>query len=325
MVSLLTGLIDYAGLFPPAELDLNTALKEYQTYRAHQDSWMLGSFIIQAARLRELREQRAIFKKKAPFPLVVVGRGGDTMGEFHSNVDRDVLDARRLLEESDGGAVVTGYELRVPDELLDGRVSRKIEDVLADVINRIVQAISTHTKIYFEANWQDKWRRRLDSLLAGLDAANSSLSGLHPAGFKLRCGGETPERVPRAEIVAGALHGAVRAKLPLKLTAGLHHPVLKKHESFGGDMHGFLNVYFALISTLHHRSDERALRLILEERDPDAFKLDREGIHWRDLSLSSDQIEQARERIASGHGSCSFDEPREDLIAMKWLPRHSLR
>lgn len=42
----LDGILDYAGLFPPAELDLRTALHNYAHYRNHPHSRLLGRFVL---------------------------------------------------------------------------------------------------------------------------------------------------------------------------------------------------------------------------------------------------------------------------------------
>ncbi|MEH7342030.1 hypothetical protein V7179_26215, partial [Priestia megaterium] len=42
----LSELIDYAGLFPPANLSLETSMKKYKEFQICKDSWMLGRFII---------------------------------------------------------------------------------------------------------------------------------------------------------------------------------------------------------------------------------------------------------------------------------------
>ena len=40
--ALLTGVVDYAGLFPPARLPLDEAIRNYARYRQGSDAWMLG-------------------------------------------------------------------------------------------------------------------------------------------------------------------------------------------------------------------------------------------------------------------------------------------
>src|SRR5213075_640007 len=52
--ALLRRAIDYAGLFPPASLDLRSAVEEYQHQATSADGWMLGRFVLPAARLDEL-------------------------------------------------------------------------------------------------------------------------------------------------------------------------------------------------------------------------------------------------------------------------------
>src|SRR5436305_3553099 len=41
----LAGIIDYAGLFPPAQLPLDEAIRRYARYRTEPESWMMGRFV----------------------------------------------------------------------------------------------------------------------------------------------------------------------------------------------------------------------------------------------------------------------------------------
>ena len=52
--ALLSGLIDYAGLFPPALLGMADAVAEYRDARASAHGWVLGMFLCPASRLEEL-------------------------------------------------------------------------------------------------------------------------------------------------------------------------------------------------------------------------------------------------------------------------------
>jgi hypothetical protein len=51
---LMTGLIDYAGLFPPASLDMAAATRNYAAYREGEHAWILGRFVVPAARRGEV-------------------------------------------------------------------------------------------------------------------------------------------------------------------------------------------------------------------------------------------------------------------------------
>jgi hypothetical protein len=51
--ALLSNLIDYAGLYPPAALPLQDVAAKYQAYRASPHAWMLNRVVLPAARLAE--------------------------------------------------------------------------------------------------------------------------------------------------------------------------------------------------------------------------------------------------------------------------------
>src|SRR5215831_12443337 len=55
--NLLAGAIDYAGLFPPAALDMRTAVRNYVSYLAGDDAALLGRFVVPVARLNELASE----------------------------------------------------------------------------------------------------------------------------------------------------------------------------------------------------------------------------------------------------------------------------
>lgn len=50
---LLTKLIDYAGLFPPAGLAMAPAVSNYVAYRNGEYAWALGRFVLPVSRLSE--------------------------------------------------------------------------------------------------------------------------------------------------------------------------------------------------------------------------------------------------------------------------------
>jgi len=52
--TLLAGLIDYAGLFPPASLEMAEAQRKYASYAAGPHAWALGRFVVPSARLDEV-------------------------------------------------------------------------------------------------------------------------------------------------------------------------------------------------------------------------------------------------------------------------------
>lgn len=134
---------------------------------------------------------------------------------------------------------------------------------------------------------------------------------------KIRTGGVTEDAFPSAEAVAAFLRACKAAGVPFKATAGLHHPLrcvkplTYEPNAAVGTMHGFVNVFLATALV----DDAEA---VLNETDPKAFAFDDEGVTWRDRRVTIDQLKAMRE-IATSFGSCSFEEPINDLKELGWL------
>ena len=71
MRALLYRLIDYAGLFPPAALSMDEAVRAYAAHRDGEHGWMLGRFVVAAERLKEFESAAASFP--GPWPVSILG------------------------------------------------------------------------------------------------------------------------------------------------------------------------------------------------------------------------------------------------------------
>ncbi len=135
---------------------------------------------------------------------------------------------------------------------------------------------------------------------------------------KLRCGGVTPDLVPSVERLAGALHDVVRSGAPFKATAGLHHPLPNWDDAVGTRMHGFMGVFGGAILARLHGLDRDALAEVLDDADASHWSLG-DDLRWTTLAASAAEVADGRSQLALSFGSCSFEEPREDLRALGWL------
>lgn len=114
------------------------------------------------------------------------------------------------------------------------------------------------------------------------------------------------------EVLAGFLCSAAAMRKPFKATAGLHHPIRS------ATMHGFLNV-FAGAAFAWSGMDQATVCEMLADMDTAAFAFADDGLGWRGRTVSVAQIEEARREFAHSFGSCSFEEPIEDLRALGLL------
>lgn len=287
--ALLTEVIDYAGLFPPATLALEPAIRNYAHYRASDDRWMLGRLVCPTAKLAELSPLvDQLFANGEPLRISALGRGGTTRDEFDIAMRADADDIRRFIARHQGRASVDVFETRAPAGA----------------------KLSLDMPCFLEANIAANWR---DAIAAQIESAE-----LRQFGFKLRTGGVAAAAIPPVAQIAFALVAARDARVPIKFTAGLHHPMRHFNSALNTAMHGFINVFVAGVLCHAQRLDESKLIEILSDEDITHFTFDADGVRYKNLRASIAQIESTRRQVIS-FGSCSFDEPREDLRALGWL------
>ena len=296
--ALMTGVIDYAGLFPPAQLPLEEAIRNDSTYRNGSDAWMLGLFVCPAAKLKDL--------DVVP-PLSVVGRGGATVedalvGRQQDRQDMTTLVERRLY------ARIGGYEVRLCNELLFPERSQDLSLVLSG-------HGQSGSSFFAEVGYGPRWSESVDILLSAL-AACPSASQSNLKGLKIRCGGATAALVPSAADIAFALAACHKAGVSAKFTAGLHHPLRRDDSALGTKTHGFLNVFVAGVLCHARGCDAAALQPVIEDEDPKHFRFEDDGLCWKALHATTEEVIAARKQAVISFGSCSFDEPREDLRSL---------
>jgi hypothetical protein len=301
---LLESLIDYAGLFPPASLPLGESIRRFLSYLGEDGAWMLGRFVCPAARLPELaREHGELFYRGPRFAISTLARSGNNTEEFLTNLLADRLDLETFVFHRQTAYVdVDMLEVRLPPDALDN--AERQERILAALLE-------TRLGVFVEAPAD---RGTLPGLLDRLQAAGQ---GEKMVGFKLRCGGPEARAFPSSAAVAFALSACVSRGVPFKATAGLHHPLPRFDAGVGARMHGFVNLFAAGVLALALGVEEETIRSILDDADPGHFEFGAEGFRWKELRADRQEIEAGREAVLSV-GSCSFEEPREDLRALGW-------
>ena len=314
--ALLDGLIDYAGLFPPARLEMEPAAEAYARHRGGRDAALLGRFIVPADRLDELAEAVAVHGDGAAWPLSVLGVAPDGDGpDAWLGAARQSLDVARAAEDAyDGRLRAERFELKLPADL--ARDADALAGLLADLDAAYVDGAAVGARAALEVPYLDAPDAVAPAAQAVAEA--NGRAGRPAFALKLRCGGVTPDLVPDVETLAGAIADVIRGGVAFKATAGLHHPLPNDDESVGARMHGFLGVFGGAALARVHGLGADDLAEILDDADPDAWSIE-DGLRWRSLQISPAETADARQQLALSFGSCSFDEPCDDLRALGWL------
>lgn len=282
--ALLTGLVDYAGLFPPAHESMAEAVRAYAAHRSGRMAWMLGRFVCPSARLDEFAQ---CVDAHLPSP-----EGAWTVSALVGPEAERELSTIAALNAAHRGVVIDAIETR----------ATSTDDVVR--LGRLLRAYPIVA--YVEIPVTEDPAPLLDAIAA---------AGLRA---KIRTGGITADAFPTAAQVARFLGGCVRRDLPFKATAGLHHPLRGEYRltyepaSAAGTMFGFLNVLLAAAWLRDGATDADAIAL-LETRDHQALTFTDAGVRWRDVLLLSARLDRARDRAVVAVGSCSFTEPVREL------------
>jgi hypothetical protein len=300
--ALLTGVIDYAGLFPPARLPLEQALHNHARYRAEPEGWMQGRFVIPAARLRELEPHASLFASGAPFVFSVLGRGGDNLEAWQAGLEADLAAIDQFRNRHGTNVLVDAFEVRVPPGAGSGQ----------DHFRGATRALgAAGLSVVYEVPLGPEYEPALPSTLALLAGST--------AGVKLRTGGLEASAFPTPAQIAGAIEVCRAHRLPLKCTAGLHHPLRRYDPVLKTFMHGFLNVILAAVLAYTHGLVRNELIPLLEEESLDRITLGQDAVEYQGLRVGREQLATARQEAFLSFGSCSFDEPRDDLRALGLL------
>jgi hypothetical protein len=289
--ALLAGLVDYAGLFPPASEDMRPALESYASYFHGADRRALGRFIVPISRVKELEEAGSDLMPRGsrsdPWRLSVlvaedVRSAGEEMLKFNG---------RHASESKDGHAVIDVAELKAS---------------AVDEIGLQRQEVPAAFTAYFEI-----------PITGDVTPLVKTIAKVG-ARAKVRTGGVTPEAFPPAQAVIAFIAACQRENVPFKATAGLHHPLRGEYrltyEPDGpkGMMYGFLNVFLAAALLYEGESEDTALSA-LEESDSTQLEFLDDAILWRGKRIDVEQLLASRLHFAISFGSCSFREPVDEL------------
>jgi hypothetical protein len=282
---LLHSLIDYAGLFPPAGLKMADAVANYRTYKNGGDAWALGRFIVPSTRLEEF-ESHFVPDREMWHLSALIGQ----------SAAEDLVHVAEFNSRHRRSAIVDSLEAKVSS---------------ATAIQELKSLVPESMLIYFEIPGAGDPTELIEAI------------GTVHGRAKVRTGGLTPEMFPSEQQVLRFLSCCISANVAFKATAGLHHPVrcvkplTYERDAPSGTMHGFLNVFLAVAFLLDGVLESDLHELLLDD-DTSHFDFDEDAITWRGHRLTQSRLLQSR-ALAASFGSCSFEEPIGDMVALNLL------
>jgi len=286
--AMLEGVIDYAGLFPPARLPLTDAVEEYLGIIHGPDKWIVDRFACPIGKLQDLAIELAEHPEEPFVPVAVIGTIQPDHKHWQKGIEHDASEMTKFVAAVENHAEIQAYEVRLPDHQ---HLTQYVNDLRS----------FANIDLFAELPWAPEMTDSL-AMLAELEIASA----------KARTGGLEAADFPSNSDLAGFVQQCVHLDLTFKLTAGLHHPLPTRDEKTGARMHGFLNVLAVTALCLSEDLSLREAEELIGEASPKAFSFKGEKLTWHGHKATLDDIENAR-TVFFSFGSCSVSEPLEGL------------
>ena len=279
--SLLTDLIDYAGLYPPTCLDMHAAVRNYLEYSHGPHARALGRFVVDVDRFPDLSEEAGDSIRGIRLSLI-------------ATPEADWNQLQRLLDE---GYRIEAIEIKTADPVLIERSAKRIPagpmlyvevpmPAQSEELLEVAAAVGARIKVRMGGITTES--------IPATQAAADMLQALavRRVSFKATAG----------------LHHPLRSR----------HPLTGEPGSPVGMMHGFLNLASAS-ALVYFGGETEGARRLLDEEDRAAWRITPDSIAWSSYHWSAAQLSTVRSEFMISFGSCSFVEPIRDLEALGWL------
>ena len=285
--------MDYAGLFPPAKLSMELALKEYKGLMEPDDSWLVNRFVIAASQLANGAELWAGMREDVDdrVPATVIAKALTTGATASASLQTE----QELIKQQVSCFDVSGLEIKLP-----------LGDEFAGCLGALKKQHSWFADrdidVYIEFAWDE-------AMHEAMIEASSAIEGI---GFKARTGGVVGEAFPSVEQVASFISEVSGLEAPFKFTAGLHEPIRYYDKTLDCYHHGFLNVTVASALAMIQNATVSEIEQVLSIEDGKHFLFSEDTIECLGSTLSLKDIDEWW-LYFGGYGSCCTDVAIEGL------------
>lgn len=297
---LVSGLFDYSGMFPPESKSFEGALFD----SARFETTLVRPFLVNT----DLVLQRASIDLLSEDVLKAQGfQDGQKIRIAY--LGSDIVtpsDIERAIEEvqfvhswngtHSKDAVqphIVSYEVKIAQ----GVTSLPSDLLTAAQSAGIILCVEPDLSI---TEWRSVLNHRVGEI-ARCEGVSLKIRGTGPAGIG-------------TEKMAVVIDTIAQAKVHLKATGGMHHPIIEQ-ERYKNNL-GFLNFATAVVMRRAIKDlDVTTIQRCLDERDPKAFAFN-QGLRWDDFSIPVEELQKIKDTYRMSIGSCSLREPDEDLVRL---------
>src|SRR4051812_21841143 len=178
--ALLSEIVDYAGLFPPSNIPMAGAVRNYAEYLKSEHSWMLGKFIVPVRNLDKFNREAEGYFSDRPWRISAI------VGE---DVPGDLKKIAKFNKKNEGQAVIETIE---------------IKSATTDDIYSVTRILPENLIAYFEVPQNEVLTEFMTTLAVTKNRA------------KIRTGGLTQDDFPSTDAIIKFMRICIAANVPFK-------------------------------------------------------------------------------------------------------------
>ncbi len=310
------GLLDYAGLFPPATLSLQNSLKNFAEYYHHNQKEWLGKFILPINKINEtisiLNKQNIFSTLENKAQLSIILSNCKSLSEYKNCAQNDLISIKNLINQIGNTINICSFEILPPIDIFNSGNTDLLKNFLI-YSSEVLFEFKDKTDFYCELPLSEK----LNDYLTTIKIHNENIN-LLKISVKLRTGGVTQQQIPSSKDIAEAIFLCAKHKIPLKATAGLHVPVPNENLQVGAKLHGFLNIFSCMLLCYNQILIDKniinieEIKKIISSYSYKDFKFSETGLQIgenKDRFISNQSMTALRKNYIKSFGTCSFLEP----------------
>lgn len=297
---LLDSAIDYSGMFPPNELDLREALREYVAFLKSEQKRFLSRFVIPYKGLNTLS---ALADKKqgleGPLNLCIAGPDIQTLAEFKNvilTMEQEILEAH---SEYPGELRTNILELKLPSKSVITLNPEELVKALEAVVLRTAESRLLPHRVFFELPEQALNIETTKKIIKVIAAHNKSVlkrkvDNYLFSGLKINCGFAGSGTEVTDEYLAEAILFSRDTNVAVKFSGDINTAYPGFDKETGAKVHGFINILAASMLAYTQDLNLEETVEVLQDRNPENFVFKDGYMKWRELAAPMMEIKMLR-------------------------------
>lgn len=297
---LLDTAIDYSGMFPPNELDLREALREYAAFLKSEQKRFLSRFVIP---YKELNTLSAFADKKQgledPLNLCIAGPDIQTLAEFKNVILTMEQEILKTHSEYPGELRTNILELKLPSKSVITLNPEELVKALEAVVLRTAESRLLPHRVFFELPEQALNIETTKKIIKVIAAHNKSVlkrkvDNYLFSGLKINCGFAYSGTEVTDEYLAEAILFSRDANVAVKFSGDINTAYPGFDKETGAKIHGFINILAASMLAYTQDLNLEETVEVLQDRNPENFVFKDGYMKWRELAAPVMEIKMLR-------------------------------